>query len=161
MCSSRCDTPILGRGSRGRAVRPPPPTAAERTLGTRSLSTVTPLGAAVRWISRSSRTLSIGGATLVLLEQRFPRQPHPAALVHLEQLDLQMVTLLDHVLGLLGAAVLQLGDVEQALHSRDDLPERAERGGAFHHALVDLPDFGLLHDAGDHVPRPFRGLAHA
>ena len=49
------------------------------------------------------------------------------AVVHLEQLDLHDVALLDHVLGLLGATMLQLADVQQALDPRDDLDERAER----------------------------------
>ena len=42
----------------------------------------------------------------------------PPALVDLEQLDLHDVALLDHVLGLLGAAVLQLADVQQPLDAR-------------------------------------------
>jgi hypothetical protein len=44
----------------------------------------------------------------VLGEQRLPGQLHASALVHLEQLDLDDVALLDDVLGLLGAAVLEL-----------------------------------------------------
>src|SRR2546422_1982397 len=59
MCSSRWDTPILGRGSWALALRTQIPTATERTLGTRSDKTTTPLGAVVWEISRSSRTVSI------------------------------------------------------------------------------------------------------
>ena len=55
---------------------------------------------------------------LLLREQRLPGELHAAAVVHLEQLDLDDVALLDHVLGLLGAAVLQLADVEQPLDAR-------------------------------------------
>src|SRR5712671_5287316 len=148
MCSSRCDTPILGRGSWALAVRTHTPMAAERTDATRSESTVTPFGALVRWISRSSRTVSIG--PLVLLDQSLPGQLHAAALIHLEQLDAHVVAPLDHVFGLLGAAVLQLGDVEQPLDARGDLDERPEGGGALHDALVDLADFGLLDESRDH-----------
>ena len=72
------------------------------------------------------------------------------ALVDLEQLDLHEVALLDDVLGLLGAAVLQLGDVQQPLGARHDLDERAERGRALHRALVDLADLGLGRDRRDH-----------
>src|SRR6266516_6777960 len=157
MCSSKCETPIFGRSSCALAVRTQTPIATERTLGSRSLSTVTPLGAAVRWISRSRRTVSSVGATgggLVLLDQRFPRQPHATALVHLEQLHLQMVALFDDILRLFGPTVLQLGDVEQPLDSRDDLDERAEGGRALHDALVDLPHLGLLDDARHHAARP-------
>src|SRR5262249_52319675 len=161
MCSSRCDTPILGRSSCALAVRTHTPIATDRTLGSRSLSTVTPFGAAVRWISRSRRTVSSVVPTLVLLDERFPGEPHPAALVHLEQLHLQVVALLDDVFGLLGAAMLQLGDVEQALDAGDDLDEGPERRGALHHALVHLADLGLLHDARDHVARPLGGFADA
>ena len=50
-----------------------------------------------------------------LRQQRLHRQPQASALVAIEELDLHAVALLDHVLGLLGAAVLQLGDVEQRL----------------------------------------------
>ena len=55
---------------------------------------------------------------LLLGQQRLPGELHAAALVHLEQLDLHDVALLDHVLGLLGAAVLQLADVEQTFDAR-------------------------------------------
>src|SRR5436189_140944 len=161
VCSSRCETPILGRGSCALAVRTQTPIATDRTLGSRSLSTVMPLGAAVRWISRSSRTVSSVWGTLVLLDQRFPREPHPAALVHLEQLHPEVVALLHDILRLLGAAVLQLGDVQQSFDAGDDLDERAERGGALHHALVDPADFRLLHEPGYHVSRSLRRLAHA
>src|SRR5882672_8100565 len=157
MCSSRCDTPILGRGSWALAVRTHTPIAAERTVATRSESTVTPFGAVVRWISRSSRTVSIG--RLVFLEQRLPGQLHAAALVHLEQLDPHVVAPLDDILGFFGAAVLQLGDVEQALDARGDLDERPERRGALHDALVDLADLGLLNEARNHVARPLAPLA--
>src|SRR5438067_1623996 len=151
MCSSRCETPILRRISCALAVRTQMPIATDRTLGSRSLSTVTPFGAAVRWISRSSRTVSSVVTTLVLLEQRFPRQPHAAALVHLEQLDPQMIALLDHVFGLFSAPVLQLGDVQQPLDAGNDLDERTERRRALHDALVYLADLRLLHETGHHV----------
>src|SRR5260221_10421804 len=106
MCSSRWDTPILGRGSWALAVRTHTPIAADRTDATRSESTVTPFGAVVRWISRSRRTVSIG--PLVLLEQRLPGQLHAAPLVHLEQLDPHVVAPFYDIFGLLGAALLQL-----------------------------------------------------
>src|ERR1043166_8377712 len=65
MCSSRCDTPILGRGSWALALRTQIPTAAERTLGTRSDNTITPVGAVVWKMSRSSRTVSISASAPV------------------------------------------------------------------------------------------------
>src|SRR5881396_3690395 len=108
MCSSRWDTPILGRGSWALALRTQIPVAAERTLGTRSDSTMTPLGAVVWWISRSSRTVSITASG---------RGPAPACRAvpcgtgascrvrRFEQLDPHLVTLLHDVLGALGPAV--------------------------------------------------------
>src|SRR6266581_2255880 len=62
-----------------------------------------------------------------------------------------MIALLDDVLRLFGATMLQLGDVEQPFDARDDLDERAERGRALHDALIHLADFWLLHETGDDV----------
>ena len=83
--------------------------------------------------------------------QRLPGKLHAAALVHLEQLDLDDVALLHDILGLLGAAVLQLADVEQALDARNDLHEGAERRRALDRPLVHPSDLGLGHDGGDHL----------
>src|SRR5207245_9495613 len=44
--------------------------------------------------------------------------------------------------------------------ARYDLDERTERRGALHHALVELPHLGLLHQRLDHVPRPFATFAY-
>src|SRR5207249_3154091 len=74
-----------------------------------------------------------------------------APFVHLEQLHLEMIALLDDVLRLFGATMLQLGDVEQPFDPRDDLDERAKRGRALHDALIHLADFWLLHETGDDV----------
>src|SRR5918992_4334249 len=60
-------------------------------------------------------------------QQRLSGKFHAPAVVDLEQLDLDNVTLFDHVLGLLGAAMLELADVEQALDPREDLHESTER----------------------------------
>ena len=92
---------------------------------------------------------------LLLREQRLPGQLHPAALVHLEQLDLDDVALLDDVFGLLGAAVLQLADVEQALDARQDLDEGAEGGRALDRSFVGPADLGLGGDAPRPSPRAF------
>ncbi len=48
MCSSRCETPILIRGSWALAVRTQTPAATERTPGRSSVRMVRPLGATVR-----------------------------------------------------------------------------------------------------------------
>src|SRR5713101_5411376 len=158
MCSSRCETPILVRGSWALAVRTQMPSAAERTWATRSVSTVTPFAAVVWVVCGSSGTVSI--VRLPLLEQRLPGQPHPAALVDLEDLHLDVIALLDDILGALGAAVCQLGDVQQPFHARQDLDEGAEGGRALHEPLVHLADFGRLDHAGDAVARPLAALAH-
>src|SRR5574341_284211 len=136
MCSSRWEMPICARDSCAPAVRTHTPTATDRTAATRSVRTVTPLGAMVRRTSSSRRTVCTGAAS-GLLEQRLPGEPHAAALVDLEQLDPDRVALLDHVLGPLGAAVLQLRDVQQAFDAGEDLDEGA---GVVH---VDL-GAGLL-----------------
>src|SRR5574341_2061112 len=152
MCSSRWEMPICARDSCAPAVRTHTPTATDRTAATRSVRTVTPLGAMVRRTSSSRRTVCTGAAS-GLLEQRLPGEPHAAALVDLEQLDPDRVALLDHVLGPLGAAVLQLRDVQQAFDAGEDLDEGAEGGGALHHALVDRPDVGGLEHLADQVAR--------
>src|SRR5256885_8019116 len=114
MCSSRWDTPIVGADSWALAVRTHTPTAAERTLGTRSERTTSPFGAVVWKISRSSRTVSINASgrapalpaapsgKAASARARPPRGASPAPIAPLH-----------HVLGALGAAVLQLGDVQQ------------------------------------------------
>src|SRR6185436_17033018 len=128
---------------------------------TRSDSTVMPFGAAVRWISRSRRTVSSVVTTLVLLDERFPGEPHPAPFVHLELLHLEVVARLHHDFGLLGAAVLQLRNVQQSLDAGDDFHERPERRRALHDTLVHPADFWLLHEPQDHISGPLRRLADA
>src|ERR687887_2121570 len=98
------------------------PTAAERTPGSFSVRTMIPFGAVVRSSPSSRRTVSTFG--LLLGQERLPGELHAPAVVHLEQLDLDDVALLDHVLGLLGAAVLELADVQQPLDPGQDLNER-------------------------------------
>src|ERR687892_1723561 len=97
------------------------PTAAERTPGSRSVSTTSPFGAVVLSNPSSSRAVSTTG--LIPGQQRLPGQLHSAAVVHLEQFDLDDVTLLDDILSLLGASVLQLADVKQSFDSGEYLHE--------------------------------------
>src|SRR6266576_3359271 len=72
-----------------------------------------------------------------------------------------MVALLDDVFRLFGATMLQLGDMQQPFDARNDLDEGAECRRALHHALVDLPYLGLLHEPGYHVSGPLCRLTHA
>src|SRR5882724_1118747 len=104
------------------------PTAAERTPGSRSVRTTSPFGAVV--LSNPSSSRAVSTTRLVPGQQRLPGELHSAAVVYLEQFDLNDVTLLDHVLGLLGAAVLQLADVEQPFYAGQDFDEGPEGGGA-------------------------------
>src|SRR5690242_14178556 len=96
---------------------------------------------------------------LVPGQQRLPRQLHSAAVVDLQQFDLDDVALLDHILGLFGAAVLKLADVQQALDSGQDLDEGAERGGALDRALVRAAYLRLGGNSGHHGAGLFAGLA--
>src|SRR3954470_14269472 len=109
------------------------PAAAERTPGSRSVRTTNPFGAVV--LNKSSSSRAVSTKSLVSRQQRLPGELHSAAVIHLQQLHLNDVALLDDILGLLGAAVLQLADVKQALNSGQDLDERAERGRALDRAL--------------------------
>src|SRR6266496_6030653 len=110
------------------------PTAAERTPGSFSVRTIIPFGAVVRSSPSSRRTVST--SRLLLGQERLPGELHASTIVHLQQLDLDDVALLDHILGLLGASVLQLADVEQALDPGQDLDERPEGRGALYRAFV-------------------------
>src|SRR5919201_5059650 len=105
--------PICSRRSWALAVRTYNPVAAERTPGSLSVRTTSPFGTVVRRSPSSRRT--VFNAELLLGQERLPGELHAAAVVHLEQLDLDDVALLDHILGLLGAAVLQLADMQQPL----------------------------------------------
>src|SRR5712691_9108526 len=120
------------------------PTAAERTPGSFSVRTIILISAVVRSSPSSRRTLST--SRLLLGQERLPGELHASAIVHLEQLDLNDVTLLDHVLGLLGASVLQLADVEQPLDPGQDLDERPERRGALDRPFVGPADLRLCRD---------------
>src|SRR5919107_772588 len=117
---------------------------------------MSPFGTVVRRSPSSRRTVSTVG--LILGQERFPGELHTAALVHLEQLDLDDVALLDHVLGLLGAAVLQLADMEQPFDAGEDFHEGAERGRALDRPLVGPADLGLGGDGRDHRPGLLAGL---
>src|SRR6185369_10481273 len=101
------------------------------------------------WRPVSSWTVST--RLLLLREERLPRQPHSALLINLQQLHFDDVALLDHVLGLLGATLLNLADVQQALDPRHDFHERAEGGRALDRALVNLPHFRLFDHCGNHL----------
>src|SRR6185437_9501853 len=96
----------------------------------------------------------------VLLHQGLAGELHPAALVHLEELDLHGVALLDHVFGLFGAPVLELRDVQQSFDARQYFDERAERGRALHGPFVNLPDFGGLNHSADDVTGALAALTH-
>src|SRR5262245_30303021 len=155
MCSSRWDTPILARRSCALAVRTKIPIAAERMLGMASDKTTSPDATSVRRRPVSRRTVS---TELILGEKRLPGKLHAAAIVHFEQFDLHNVALLDDILGLLGAAVLELADVEQALDAGDDLHKGTERCCALDWALVNLAHFRLGHNRGDHLARLLTGI---
>src|SRR5262245_47193406 len=148
MCSSRWDTPILARRSCALAVRTKIPIAAERMLGMASDKTTSPDATSVRRRPVSRRTVS---TELILGEKRLPGKLHAAAIVHFEQLDLHDVALLDDILGLLGAAVLELANVEQSLDARDDFHESAEWRRALDRPLVNPSHLGLGHNRGDHL----------
>src|SRR3954471_16261445 len=133
------------------------PTAAERTPGSASDRTTRPLGSVVR-LSLSSRT-TVSTSALLLGDERLPGQLHAAAVIHLEQLHLDDVTLLDHVFGLLGAAVLQLADVQKPFDTRQYLHERAECGRALHRTFIGAADFRLGGDGRDHGSGLLTGLS--
>src|SRR5271166_1470599 len=79
-----------------------------------------------------------------------------AAVVHLADLDLDLVADVHHVVDVLDplAAVqlADLGDVQQAVLARQQRHERAERGGLHHRAEEALPDLGHVR-VGDGVDR--------
>ena len=94
-----------------------------------------------------------------LRHQRLHRQAQASALVAIDELHLHAVALLHDVFGLLGAAVLQLGDVHEAFGARHDLDERAERRRALHRALVRLADHRLGGERLHHLARALHRLA--
>src|SRR3984885_14846803 len=77
-----------------------------------------------------------------LLVDDLHREPHLAALVEAEQLDLDLVAFLDDVAGLLHAARCELADVDETVTRTEEVHEGAE----IHHlddgALVDVADLG-------------------
>src|SRR5687768_6473368 len=92
-------------------------------------------------------------------QKRLAGQTQASALIALDQLHLDPVALLDHVLGLLGATPLHLRDVQQTLGARHDLDKCAERRRRLDRALVDLPDDRLGGDRLHHLAGPLHRVA--
>src|SRR5687767_13868484 len=65
-------------------------------------------------LASAAATVAALGRTFWLRHQRLARQAQTSALVALDELHLHAIALLDHVFGLLGAAPLHLGDVQQS-----------------------------------------------
>src|SRR5688572_2945973 len=87
--------------------------------------------------------------SLRLVQQRLAAQLHAPLIVDADQLDAHDLALLHHVLDLLDAAILELGDVHQAVAAGKDLHEGTERGDALDRPLIDPADLGLLDDRLD------------
>src|SRR5687767_4196993 len=81
-----------------------------------------------------------------LRQSGLPGEPQPSLLVDREQLHADDVALLDDVLRLVRATLLELADVAESLGARHDLDERAEGRRVLDRALVDPTDLGVLHD---------------
>src|SRR5581483_4047582 len=100
------------------------------------------LAAALRSIAAPAppRLLAAGGLALLLafglllglevlaggLVDHLHRQPHLAAVVEAEQLDLDLVAFLDDVRGLLHPVRRQLADVDEAVARAEEVHERTE-----------------------------------
>src|SRR6185312_458392 len=111
------------------------------------------------WFTASLFPPSASRLSFRLRRQRFHRQTQTSALVAIEKLDLHAVTLLHDVFSLLGATVLQLGDVHQTFSARHDLDERAESSRALDVAFVRLADDGLGGERLNHLTRSLHRLA--
>src|SRR5438309_1847218 len=86
-----------------------------------------------------------------LLERGLAAQIEPALAVDLDRLDHYLVADVADLFHPLDAVVGELGDVDQAILSRQDLDEGAERHDAHDLALVDLADLDLVGEALDPV----------
>src|SRR5438876_895509 len=84
-----------------------------------------------------------------LLDRRLAAQVEPALAVDLDRLDHYLVADVADLFHPLDAVVGELGDVDQAILSRQDLDEGAERHDAHDLALVDLADLDLVGEAFD------------
>ena len=91
-------------------------------------------------------------------EQLAARQANLALAVDRDDLHLDLVALLEHVLDALDALVRDLGDVHEAVGVRQDLDEGAEVGDALDDAVVDGADLGLRGEALDDVERLLDGV---
>ena len=118
----RCGDQPVRRDDRSRPPRPPrPPRHGGRPpRGRRVATRRSPLLAdrrphAAGSPSPSARHARGSAMPSGLRHQRLHRQAQASALVAIDELHLHAVALLDHVLGLLGAAVPHLGDVQRGL----------------------------------------------
>ncbi len=99
---------------------------------------------------RRAATLGPRGPALGLrLEGGGGREVDPAHPVDVGQLDLDLLPLLDHVVGGLDVLRREHRDVDEAFLAGQDLDERAEVHDPLHRALVDPADLGLLDHARD------------
>lgn len=102
--------------------------------------------------------VAVGGSFRRRL-QRLHRQTKTTTLVAIENLHPNAIALLDDVLGLLGAAVLEFGDVNQSFRPGHDLNERAECSRALDSAFVRRADLGLGGDRLHHLLGALHRLA--
>src|SRR5512143_2218051 len=112
------------------AARAPTPFTAVAALATGTLSAL-----------RAGTAVVFGfGHSFWTRQQGLHRQTKPSALIAIDELDAHAIALLDDVLGLLGALVAHLGDVDESFGARHDLDERAERRGRLDGSFVRLAD---------------------
>src|SRR5690606_28795345 len=92
-----------------------------------------------------------GGDTVAALAQGLlAGEANLALAVDGDDLDQHLVALLQHVGDVLDPLVGELGDVHQAVGTREDLHEGAELHDAPYRAEVGLPDLRLLGEVADH-----------
>src|SRR5581483_10522999 len=86
-------------------------------------------GALLRSAAGSGRFTALGGLGLLLgfeilaglLIDNLHRQPHLAALVEAEELDLHLVALLDHIARLLHSALRQLANMDETVFGAEEV----------------------------------------
>src|SRR6476661_7020913 len=129
----------------------PPRPAIAAVAATAVTATVATIAArsAVAAFAGFARRAGVGQLFTGLLVDEAHRQAHLAALVDLEQLDLDLLAFAEDVADVLDTLVLDLRDVHQAVLAGHESHERAEVDDARHLAGVDGAGLRLRDDAAD------------
>src|SRR5207249_4097804 len=147
-CSRKCEAPASSGASSRDPASTQKPVVTEWASGMHSVTTRIPLSRrpcrmrSGKGLPRAASSVAPGPAAIAVVADE--RERDLALRVDVVDAHRELVAQVDHVLDPLDPlAAAQLGDVDQAVASREDVHEGAELGDVHHPARVDSADLGL------------------